>query len=167
MMDFCGFFQGKSSDFTWIPEIPYTMHPLKKSPNLISERNLGLVRVPLYMGKMGSICHFPRELPASIWGHCSQVLVFTSIWGKHKHRGVTMTLFVLFSPASGYLGTPNTAKQGKAENDTSTLFYPPPHRVPLQNRVMNFFPGISPVLLCRCIGILGRSFRWRFFVVLN
>ena len=24
---------------------------------------------PLYMGKMGSICHFPRALPASIWGH--------------------------------------------------------------------------------------------------
>ena len=32
MMDFCGFFQGKSSEFAWIPEIPYTMHPLKKSP---------------------------------------------------------------------------------------------------------------------------------------
>ena len=32
MMDFCGFSQGKSSDLTWIPEIPYTMHPLKKSP---------------------------------------------------------------------------------------------------------------------------------------
>ena len=29
-------------------------------------------------GKMGSIWHFPCALPASIWGHCSQVLVFTS-----------------------------------------------------------------------------------------
>ena len=38
----------------------------------------------LYMGKMGSICHFPRALPASIWGHCSQVLVVTSIWGVQK-----------------------------------------------------------------------------------
>ena len=26
-------------------------------------------RGPLYMGKQGSICHFPRALPASIWGH--------------------------------------------------------------------------------------------------
>ena len=34
MMDFCGFFQGKSSEFARSPEIPYTMHPLKKSPNL-------------------------------------------------------------------------------------------------------------------------------------
>ena len=32
MMDFCRFFQGKSSEFAWIPEIPYTMHPLEKSP---------------------------------------------------------------------------------------------------------------------------------------
>ena len=31
-MDFCGFFQGKSSEFACIPEIPYAMHPLKKSP---------------------------------------------------------------------------------------------------------------------------------------
>ena len=31
---------------------------------------------PLYMGKTGSICRFPRALPASIWGHCSQILVF-------------------------------------------------------------------------------------------
>ena len=36
----------------------------------------------MYMGKKGSICHFPRALPASIWGYCSQVLVFTSIWGS-------------------------------------------------------------------------------------
>ena len=39
---------------------------------------------PLYMGKMGSICHFPRVLPASIWGHCSQILVFTSNCGTQK-----------------------------------------------------------------------------------
>ena len=30
----------------------------------------------------------------------------------HTKRGVTMTLFVLFFPASGYLETPNTVKQG-------------------------------------------------------
>ena len=38
----------------------------------------------MYMGKMGSIWHFSRALPASIWGHCSQVLVFTSIRGTEK-----------------------------------------------------------------------------------
>ena len=61
------------------------------------------------MGKMGSICHFPRALPASMWGHCSQVLVFTSIWGTQK-GGVRMTLFVLFFPASGELATPKHCK---------------------------------------------------------
>ena len=34
MMDFCGFFQGESSEFARLPEIPYTMHPLKKPPIL-------------------------------------------------------------------------------------------------------------------------------------
>ena len=41
----------------------------------------------LYMGKMGSICHFSCTLPASIWGHCSQVLAFTSFWGTQKLGG--------------------------------------------------------------------------------
>ena len=36
-----------------------------------------------------------------------------------------MRFFVLFLPASGYLRAPNTAKQGKTQNDKSTLFYPP------------------------------------------
>ena len=76
------------------------------------------------MGKMGSICHFPRALPASIWGHCSQVLVFTSIWGTRK--GVWQWHFsCCFSQYLGILGPPNTAKQGKTQNDKSTLFYPP------------------------------------------
>ena len=47
-----------------------------------------------YTGKMGSMCHFPRALPASIWGHCSQILVFTSTWG----------------PAFGYFGSPKHCK---------------------------------------------------------
>ena len=47
---------------------------------------------PVYGGQMGSICHFPRALSASIWGHCSQILVFTKIWGTHTKRGVTVTL---------------------------------------------------------------------------
>ena len=36
MMDFCGFFQGKSSEFAWVPEIPYTMHLLETSPKNVS-----------------------------------------------------------------------------------------------------------------------------------
>ena len=43
-----------------------------------------LVKVSLYMGKMGSICHFPRALLASIWGHCSQALVLLGFWGTQK-----------------------------------------------------------------------------------
>ena len=45
---------------------------------------LGCGRGPLYMGKMGSICHFPRALSASTWGDCSQNLVFAGIWGTQK-----------------------------------------------------------------------------------
>ena len=36
-----------------------------------------------------------------------------------------MTLFVLFFPLSGHLGPPNTAKQGKPQNDKSTCLTPP------------------------------------------
>ena len=80
---------------------------------------------PLYMGKMGSICHFPCALPTSIWWHCSQVLVFTSTWGIQK--GVWQWHFsYCFSQHLVILGPPNTAKQRKTQNDKSTLFYPPP-----------------------------------------
>ena len=30
-MNFCGFFQGMSSEFAWLSQNPYTMHPVKKS----------------------------------------------------------------------------------------------------------------------------------------
>ena len=36
MMDFCGFFQGRSSEFAWIAGIPYTMHPVKNLQSCIS-----------------------------------------------------------------------------------------------------------------------------------
>ena len=36
-------------------------------------------------------------------------------------------------------------------------------RVPLQNLVVKFFPEISPVLLCRVMGILGLKFLLKFF----
>ena len=79
------------------------------------------------MGKMGSICHFPCALPASIWGHCSQVLVFTSIWGTQK--GVWQWHFpCCFSQYLGILRLQNTVKHEKTQNDKSTLFSPPLHR---------------------------------------
>ena len=74
------------------------------------------------MGKMGSICHFPRALPASIWGHCSQVLVFTRVWGTQKERAgaVFPSIWVSWDPDT-------LQNKGKTLNDKSTLFYPPPH----------------------------------------
>ena len=41
-------------------------------------------RVVLYTGKMGSICRSFRALPASIWGHSSQVLMLIGMWGRQK-----------------------------------------------------------------------------------
>ena len=82
--------------------------------------------VSLCMRKMGSIYHFPRALPVSIWGHCSQVPVFTRVWGTHT-KGCDNDMFhVLFSQHLVILGLPNTAKQGITQNDKSTLFCPPP-----------------------------------------
>ena len=77
------------------------------------------MRCLLYMGKTGSICHFPRALSASIWGHCSQVLVFTSIW-RHK-KGVWEWHFsCCFSQHLGILGPPKhckTRENGKWQID--------------------------------------------------
>ena len=42
---------------------------------------------PLDVGRMGSICHFSRAFPASIWGHCSRILVFASIL-EHTRKQV-------------------------------------------------------------------------------
>ena len=78
-------------------------------------------KAPHPMGTMGSICHFPRALPASIWGHCSQVLVFTSIWGTQKGCD-NDTFRAVFPQHLGILGSPSTGKQGKIQNDKSTLF---------------------------------------------
>ena len=54
---------------------------------------------PLEMDKMGTICHLPRALLASIWEHCSQVLAFTSTWGP---------LGCVFSRRLGILGLRRT-----------------------------------------------------------
>ena len=47
-----------------------------------------LAALSLYLGKMGPICHFSRALPASIWGHCFEILVLLA-FRAHK-RGVTV-----------------------------------------------------------------------------
>ena len=76
---------------------------------------------------MGSICHFSRALPASIGEHCSQVLIFNSIWGARKKGCPNHTFRAVLSRHLDILGTPqHTTKQGKTQNDKSTLFYPPP-----------------------------------------
>ena len=36
------------------------------------------------MGKKGSICHFSRVVPASIWGRYPETLVLTSTWRTEK-----------------------------------------------------------------------------------
>ena len=61
------------------------------------------------MGKMGSICHFPGALSASICWHCAHILVFTSIWGTHKRAG-QWHFSCCFSQHLGTLRPPNTAK---------------------------------------------------------
>ena len=68
------------------------MHIVPEVGDKLKETNQAQTRVfadfcanlPLYMGKMGSICHFSLALPASIWGDSSQVLVFTSDWSTQE-----------------------------------------------------------------------------------
>ena len=72
---------------------------------------------------MGSICHFPCALPASIWGHCSEVL-FLLAFGAHK-KGCDSDTFRAFFPVSGHLETQKHCKTRETQNDRSTLFYPP------------------------------------------
>ena len=90
------------------------------------------------------LCHSPRAWPASIWGHCTQVLVFTSIWSTRK--GVWEWHFsCCFSQHLDILGPPNAAKQGKTQNDKSTLFYPPTISTPLKSGLKMGF--------CQCLEV--------------
>ena len=67
----------------------------------------------------GLDCRFSSALSASIWGHSSQVLVFSSTW-VHTRRDVIMTHFVLFSSILGiFEDPPNTVKQGKTQRVTN------------------------------------------------
>ena len=79
---------------------------------------------PVY-GQDGVDLSFPRALPASIWGNCSQVLVFTSIWGTQKRvwqrhfRAVFPSIWVSWDPQ-----TPQN--KGKRKMTNRPCFTPPP-----------------------------------------
>ena len=106
-------------------------------------------------GQNGVDLSFCPCLPASIWGHCSKVLVFISIRGTQK-GGVTMTLFVLFFPASGYLGTGETLQHKGQRNVTNRPCFTPPQGgvAPLGFRTLQMYvfasQRVSPYrhLLC-------------------
>ena len=73
----------------------------------------------------GRFVSFPVLCLLAYGDTCSQVLVFTSIWGTHTKR-VSQWHFSCRFPSIWVFGhPPNTAKQGKTQNDKSTLFYPP------------------------------------------
>ena len=76
------------------------------------------------MGKMGSICHFPRALPARIWAHCSQVLVFTSIWGTHK-KGCDNNNFRAVFPSIWASLDPQTLQNKGKRKMTNRPFFTP------------------------------------------
>ena len=79
------------------------------------------------MGKMGSICRFSRAMPASIWARCSQVLATWLLLalGAHTKGSDNDTCRAVFPSIWVSLAPPNTVKQGKTQNDKSTLFYQP------------------------------------------
>ena len=77
----------------------------------------------LYTGK--TICHFLRALPARIWGHCSQILVFTSIWGTQK--GCDNNTFRAVFPSIWVSWPPQTLQnKGKRKMTNRPCFTPPP-----------------------------------------
>ena len=93
----------------------------KAGPKRFTRCSTSVREGSLYMGKMGSICHFPRALPASIWGHCSQVLVFTSIWGSQK--GCENDIFRAVFPSIWGSWDP---QQRKRKMTNRPCFAPPP-----------------------------------------
>ena len=72
-----------------------------------------------------------------------------------------MTLFVLFSQYLGLLKPPNTTKQGKTQNDKSTLFTPPQGGgshfpvvfLPFSFFVITYVLGTFPVRPTQLVGI--------------
>ena len=95
-------------------------------------------------------------------GHCSQILVFTCIWGTQK--GVWQWHFsCCFAQRLVILGPPNTAKQGKTQNDKSTLLYPPTPE--MLNRTGGTFNDIH--FATRGPIFLGGRFGYFFFFLLG
>ena len=74
---------------------------------------------------MGSICHFPRALPAGK-GDTALKSEFLLAFGAHKKGRDNDAFHGVFFQHRDRLGPPNTAKQGKKQKDKSTLLCPPP-----------------------------------------
>ena len=103
----------------------------KDVPIDISLLQTGFLNSPLlHMGKIGSICHFPRALPASIWGHCSQALVFTSIWGTQK--GCDNDIFRAVCPNIWVSWDPQTLQNKGKRKMTNRPCFTPTHSPLLQ-----------------------------------
>ena len=83
MMDFCGFLQGKSSEFAWILEIPYTMHPLKESPILSKHQGFFTPLEPSEdLEEQSKITENTRTLEHQ------RISLVTEDQGKWKHQGM-------------------------------------------------------------------------------
>ena len=77
------------------------------------------------MGKVESICHSSLALLASIWGHCSQVLVFNSIWGAHT-KGCDNDTFGAVFPSIWVSWNPQTLQnEGKRKVTNRPCCTPP------------------------------------------
>ena len=122
--------------------------------NCKSPRRRGLKKLSEFgkssmkMCKLGSISRFSRALAASIWGHCSQIIVFTRIWRTHTKKGVRMTLFMLFFQPPRHLSI---------EENTTWQIDPvlPPHNSSLQ--VYRNSHSTSFTMLCSAPRMTG----WR------
>ena len=108
-----------------------------ENPNRIAQKRdpnrflVLLQQTPLYMGKMGSICHFPRALPASIWGHCSQIL-FLIAFGAHK-KACDSDIFRAVFPCIWASEDPQTLQnKGKRKMTNRHCLHPPPACTPLK-----------------------------------
>ena len=77
MMDLCGSFQGKSSEVAWSPEIPDTMHPVKKSPKHASQicEQLKMLRFAIWSTKcrMGALTT-EKEVQGPLWSKLVRTL---------------------------------------------------------------------------------------------
>ena len=76
MMDFCLFSQGMSSEFAWISEIPYTMHPLTKVSNKITNFARNSLKTSFFESFLGN---WREQNPSKITKNNSQGIIFVII----------------------------------------------------------------------------------------